>query len=57
MPEQKKKLTKEDVTPTCQNCDFEEYDNHVPEGICPRWRPDLEYKRMLDSVRKENSHE
>lgn len=31
--------------PACQNCDFEEYCNHCLEGICGRWRPDLEYSQ------------
>ncbi len=50
-------ITKEDVRPTCQNCDFEYYCNHSPEGLCKEWRPDLKYKRMLEEVRKEMQHE
>lgn len=50
-------ITKVDVTPTCQNCDFEEYCKHCPEGLCKRWRPDLYYRRMLDEVKKGMQHE
>lgn len=50
-------ITKDDITPTCMNCDFEEYCNHRHEGECPSWRPDLDYRRMLDSVRRDMENE
>lgn len=52
MPELKRELTKEDVTPTCQNCDFEYYCRKHKNKPCPSWRSDLDYRRMLESCRK-----
>ena len=42
----------DEIVKTCQNCDFEEYCNHSPAGRCPKWRPDLEYKKMMETVKK-----
>lgn len=50
-------VKKMEVEQNCQNCDFEDYDKHCPEGICPGWRPDLNYRRMLEAARKEMDHE
>ena len=48
MPLHDRKNNKELPTKTCQNCDFEEYCNHVDSGACGRWRPDLDYRKMMD---------
>lgn len=35
---------------TCQNCDFEEYCNHIDSDNCGRWRPDLECMKLIESL-------
>lgn len=50
-------ITKEDVIPSCQNCDFEYVCLHDELQPCVKWRPDLEYRQMLESCREENKDE
>lgn len=40
-------LTREDLIPTCQNCDYEYFCNQSKSMPCTSWRPDLEYRKML----------
>ena len=36
----------ETMAKSCQNCDFEYYCHEHKEEPCPRWRADLDYKRI-----------
>lgn len=40
---------RDDIVPNCQNCDYEYYCREHKEKPCESWRPDLNYKRMLES--------
>ena len=50
-------MTRTDILPDCQNCDFEYHCDWKKAKPCAEWRPDLNYKRMLDGVREEMRHE
>lgn len=42
-------VIRDDIVPNCQNCDYEYYCREHKEIPCESWRPDLGYKRMLES--------
>jgi len=43
-----------DIEPTCQNCDFEEYCKHDQPKPCVIWRPDLDYKKLMEAFGKQS---
>lgn len=42
-----------DLVKSCQNCDFEYYCDHHVQESCTEWRPDLDYKQMLETGKAE----
>ena len=46
-------ITRVDVAPSCQNCDFEYICPHDEPQPCVKWRPDLDYKRLMEMEKKE----
>ena len=47
-------MDREYIIPTCQNCDFEEYCKHDQPKPCTKWRPDLDYKRQMETFGKQS---
>lgn len=43
------------VEQNCQNCDFEDYCDHKKPKPCKEWRPDLDYKRMMEALERGGS--
>lgn len=44
-------MTRTDILPDCTNC-ISEYDCDLKKAKpCAEWRPDLDYRRMMESCR------
>lgn len=41
-------MTRTDTLPDCQNCDFEYHCDQKKPKPCAEWRPDLDYRRMME---------
>ena len=46
-------MEREDIVRSCQNCDFEYICPHDEPQPCVEWRPDLDYRKMLETCKED----